>query len=537
MASAVLTYVMLVRRFFFRFFLQSWDDRPENHPTLKIGLVLLSLLLIILISIIGFNYFTYQRLFTDSGVFAAVAMHVLDGRLLYEEVWDHKPPMIYLINLIPVWLSDGSIYAIRLFESIYCTAALWALFFIVLRVFGNPGIALLSALAFHYHFLFPELFQGGNLTEEYGAYFSLAGILMAVFAQQDCRSSGKIFGFLAGFFFALAVFTKEPFLFPATVWLVFVLIPIHKPFSPIRGLYFLAGALTIVLMTFLLLARFGILDDWYDVLVYNMRYTENSNLGITVSEKVFGKLSMFYHIILRRSLVFQIFFYAGILSSLFITFVRKYRYFPWFCLLAFLADWAGIYLSGYNIEHYYLQILPSYILLTATGGKFIYDLLVRLKVSPAWLLVFLLSMIVLLDMQEVRQYVQRLTVNRGRVVTGSLTSAVTELKQEGDTLWVPWINNSRYYHETALLSPIRYPYIADHLFLDTPKSTGEDKRNFLTQSILDSPPAFIIVSDQELVHFRELGLNTLVDWIQQNYERFQRIQERDLYLLVRKSDD
>ena len=99
---------------------------------------------------------------------------------------------------------------------------------------------------------------------------------MAVFAQQDCRSSGKIFGFLAGFFFALAVFTKEPFLFPATVWLVFVLIPIHKPFSPIRGLYFLAGALTIVLMTFLL--RSANPDDWYDVLVYNMRHGKFKSL-------------------------------------------------------------------------------------------------------------------------------------------------------------------------------------------------------------------------------------------------------------------
>ena len=39
----------------------------------------------------------------DSSVFLYVARRIQDGGVPYRDVWDHKPPLIYLIGLLAGW--------------------------------------------------------------------------------------------------------------------------------------------------------------------------------------------------------------------------------------------------------------------------------------------------------------------------------------------------------------------------------------------------------------------------------------------------
>ena len=68
------------------------------------------------------NYVTHQPLYADQGVFTSGAMHVLRGRVLYKDICDHKPPMIYVINAASLWLGDGSRSTIWLVERFFADA-------------------------------------------------------------------------------------------------------------------------------------------------------------------------------------------------------------------------------------------------------------------------------------------------------------------------------------------------------------------------------------------------------------------------------
>ncbi|MEJ2552166.1 MAG: hypothetical protein P8Z34_15955, partial [Anaerolineales bacterium] len=43
----------------------------------------------------------------DSGIFAYGAEQMLDGKLLYRDVWDHKPPAVFYVNALAI-LIGGS---------------------------------------------------------------------------------------------------------------------------------------------------------------------------------------------------------------------------------------------------------------------------------------------------------------------------------------------------------------------------------------------------------------------------------------------
>jgi hypothetical protein len=54
--------------------------------------------------------------FEDSALFAAVARYLLEGEILYQDVFDHKAPAIYLQEMIRISLLGPSSLASRVFE-------------------------------------------------------------------------------------------------------------------------------------------------------------------------------------------------------------------------------------------------------------------------------------------------------------------------------------------------------------------------------------------------------------------------------------
>jgi hypothetical protein len=111
----------------------------------------------------------------DSGVFLYIGHALLAGQVPYKDVWDHKPPAIYFIDALGLWLGAGSLWGIWLLESLSLALAGWCTYSAIRRDFGAmPAFA--GSVAWICSM--PLVCNGGNVTEEW-ALLPAAALIFA----------------------------------------------------------------------------------------------------------------------------------------------------------------------------------------------------------------------------------------------------------------------------------------------------------------------------------------------------------------------
>lgn len=523
--------------FLLRLLLNRWVKQPNDRNYGKFASVTILCLILFIISWISLNFYTRQRLYTDSGVFATVSQHLLSGKTLYLDVWDHKPPLIYWIDAVPIVMGDGSIQAIRFYERIYAVIGLCAFFFTVLWIFQNPLLAFVASLAFNLHFFNPIVFQGGNLTEEYAVVFMVCGMALAAAARARGGSCNVILAGVSGLLFSLAVFCKETFLVSAIPWFAYLVIDPQPGvrFAGRRALFFLGGAFLPAFVWAAVLLIQGNGKDWLDVLSFNVQYARRSQSSPTFGGSVFAHARAIAQYVARQTVTVHLLAWVGLLGACILPFVKKCGYFPWFCLAVVGFDFGATMIGGYEIGHYYLQFIPGYILLAASGAAFLLNIRASSLSWKVGVSLFILALFLGFDGRPLSLYRLRLTTPAGKPPLGAISQTILERKKPGDTLWAGRGDNSKFYFETGLLSPSKYIYVYDHLFLDTWLNSGQEKRDCLTGQLMANPPAYIILSRQDFSHFRGLGLHELMDWIESQYQKDAGVFEEGNELFVLRS--
>ena len=517
-------------------FLDCWREEPTSRRALDAGLIVVLYLVLVALAWISLNFHSHHRLYTDAGIFAAVAEHLLQGKFLYKEVWDHKPPMIYCLNFIPLLFGDGTANSIIQLERFFSVVGVTVFFWITLIALKNPFLAFFASSAFLFHFFEPNVFQGGNLTEEYAAYFVLLGIVAAVASREWLGNISIACCMISGLFFSLAIFTKEPFLLSAIPWFVFLFL--QKKYSRrqilLRGIGYGIGALLPVVFFLVYFGMNGILSDWLDVLSYNYQYAKQSTSLESFWVRWKEHIRVASQFVTGQTITFQLAFLLGIVATGFPAFVKKYGYFPWVCVAAFVLEFIATGISGYPIGHYYLQLVGSYILVGAVGGAFWIDWFQRNRLSQFWVLAVFLTSLLVADSVPGQMALRRIVTPPGRSGIGPISQAIRERKKAGDTIWVVVGDNSRYYLETGLLSPTKYIYLFEHLFLDTRNSTREEKQNLIRDQLTLHPPTYIILSGRAIACLEKLGLRDRLEWINSHYE-IDNVREEENFLYVYKS--
>ena len=171
------------------------------------------------------NYLSGIRPAPDAGEYVSGAMMLTEGRVLYKEIFEAKPPTIYILNALALSVGDGTYHSIRILERVLAVAGALLVFFIVLTVFERRSLAAVTAIAYSFYASQSPVIEEGNVTEEYAVVFVLARILCVVRAVlRDNRLSPR-FSVLSGVCFSCAVLTKEPFIF----WLAGYLLDSGSP--------------------------------------------------------------------------------------------------------------------------------------------------------------------------------------------------------------------------------------------------------------------------------------------------------------------
>ncbi len=310
----------------------------------KKNLFLILVLPVLIFIVLRFPSFYESYWYGDEGIYAGVGHQLVDGKKLYQEVWDHKPPFIYLLFSGADLLGwpEGLIFLKGL-------SVILGILTIILvnKIFANrvEQLPRFIGLIFLSLFLGSTILEGNVVNAEIiFILFNLLGFFLLL--------KEKHFG-LIGLLFYLSLMTK----IPGTVefgLILFIFIGVYLKEeginSVIKKIVSLALGFFVPLTITLGFFYFqGTLSDFiYANITFNVFYSVDKNnftylAGLNIPNTIIKLLS-----------------YAAILVYTWYGYLkRKLSKIGFLVINLFGAQFLSSLLSGKNYGHYFIQILPG----------------------------------------------------------------------------------------------------------------------------------------------------------------------------------
>lgn len=309
----------------------------EHHKIL----LLFSLIIILLRLPSFFEPYWYG----DEGVYLTLGQAVRQGLVLYRDIHDNKPPLLYWLAA----LAENLFW----FKFLLLTASLFslALFYKFCRlVFSESKKASLLALIFFTLFTTLPLLEGNIVNaENFLILFTIAGFLLII-AKNEISSS---VAFSTGICFSLAILFKVPA--GADFGAVFLFLLFFRPFKIIKKslLPLLAGLiLPIFMVTFYYFLRGAFNEFFTAAFMQNIGYLSSWQTGSHASKAL--PLGLITRGVFVLVVALGLFLWRRKLTPPFILITL------WFTFSLF-----GATLSGRPYAHYLLEVVPSLSLLLA----------------------------------------------------------------------------------------------------------------------------------------------------------------------------
>ena len=311
----------------------------------------------------------------DYGFYAYIGDQILHGKLPYRDAWESKPPAIFYLNALALWIGRGSRWGIWIVEYICLVLSIGISYSTLRRLWGTwaaLGGTLLWLIGLSL------TLEGGNLTEEYPLVLHFLSI--ALFLQLAKTPERRLTSLLLGLAFGISfLFRPNNAVIEAAVILTLLILRIIQ--RDIRNIvqqviWIGIGALAPVVLTGLYFWSQGLLPDLLDAsILYNLTYSStaiSSTPPLTTGFRIFGAAAW-------AAL-------AGYAVAAFRA-SRKDTFFPVY-LLALIGWPMVIFMSDpakRNYAHYFINWLPF---LGILGGLAIHFLTVRIPAAiqdgPAW---------------------------------------------------------------------------------------------------------------------------------------------------------
>ena len=286
---------------------------------------------------------------TDSGVFLTVGTQMKNGLMPYRDTFDHKGPVLYIINYLGVLINETS--GIIVFEFLALLVAVIFMYKIArLKIKNRYTSLFLTFIIFSLYLTF-NIIDRGNLTEEYAMPFIAISLFYYLKYLMGKKVSYLNIGVI-GFCFACVLMLRVNMV---SIWavfsiIIFVKMLLEKKFSELwkMVLSFLVGTLVVILPIFAWLFIGGAFSDFIDVyLRFNMSYAKTGVNGIV------STIAYFLETI--------ILFLSAILT-LYYNFIKKsstnYRLLWRSYLCAFVVAVVLACMSGRNYPHYGMVLIP-----------------------------------------------------------------------------------------------------------------------------------------------------------------------------------
>jgi hypothetical protein len=298
---------------------------------------IIPLLLILFIVLIKLPNFFEPHHQVDESIYLTIGQGLREGKTLYKDIFDHKPPLIYWLSFFTKDLIQFKI--LGLFFSL--TSAFY-FYRISQKLFKSNFLVTFSNLLFIF-LSFTPIFEGNSVNGEL-IFITFNLIAINLFLEQK-----KDYSFLVGLFFSLAILTKiSAFSGILTAFLFIIL-----TFSKKKKISYLKKGLTgfifpIVITLIWSLWQGNLLETYQSVFIYNLLYVRYDLLKIAFPLSVL--LSLPVKIIANFLLTFIV--YKNYKRN-------KINKKQLLIFILFINQLFFALLSNRDYKHYFLQIIPS----------------------------------------------------------------------------------------------------------------------------------------------------------------------------------
>jgi hypothetical protein len=482
----------------------------NNH---KENIVLLAIILFIQLPSSPFNM---RYSFRDPGVFLYSGWRLLNGEVPYIGFWDHKPPLIYLINSIGLFISGNSTWGVWFIESFFLFLASITSYKLIKKMFGFfPAIlgTFLWLMTCYY------LVEGGNYTTEYTIPFQFLSLIIFFYSINN----NKTFNFfIIGIFGGIAFFLKPTSI---GVWVSIIIYLLISSFQKenmkskiIEITSIIIGFLCIFILISIYFLKNNAFYEFIDsVFVYNFYYS-TQNLGFR--ERLWNLINFSP---LRTTGIISI----SALAIPLIIFeldnstedkLNNNRPLLIIILIDFLIEWMLINLPGKSYIHYYLTLMPSLAIFSSYLFWIIDSQVIKsnnnkMMKNTVYLLIFaLMSLLSIRDYKNTSNYLNSHQADL-------IISFIQENSREDDYILL-WGAESAVNFHSKRVSPSKYFY---QYPLFKPGFTSEGKIIKFLDDIIINEPKFIIDTNREDYPFFEFPINTTeimdrIEIIRSNYK-------------------
>lgn len=244
---------------------------------------------------------------TDSSVFKTVAMVMEHGGMPYKDTFDHKGPLVYIINWLGNRISDYR--GVWVIEFVFLLITLIALYKTA-RLFCDKAFSYVSVF-FSFSLLF-TYFDGGNYTEEYALPFiAIAQYIFIDYLVNNVISKSRLI--ICGLSLAAVLMLRPNMI---AIWIVMCLLIlgeliITKSWKNLGEftLWFVLGMAILILPIMIWLAVGGAIKDfWQDFIVFNFSYS-------AAVASTAGRVNAFFGLIASTSCLIALFITCFLVKS------------------------------------------------------------------------------------------------------------------------------------------------------------------------------------------------------------------------------
>lgn len=457
----------------------------------------------------------------DEGIYQALGLGIDNGRILYRDIFDNKPPLLYLIY--GIFNSDQ--FLLRLSSLMFGIFSVALFFKLCQKVLNNKAASYISTFAFAVIFGLP--IAEGNIAnaENFMLLFNiLAGLLVLKAAEIETEAKKTLLLFMAGIILSISFLFKIVGIFDFAAFFLFLFFvnfskntrDIFRLENIFKELKKLLPLLTGFVLPIIFITVYFILND---SLSYFLKASFSNNIGYVGYGNKFIIPQGFLLIkllILSLGLLF-IFLKRELLGK------ERVFIYIWFFFSLFNA-----FFSGRPYTHYVLVVVPSFCLILGL-------LILKNKYVKFDILIFVISTFFLLTQfsyyvktvfyyQNFIHFIsgQKSVYDYQRFFDGNtpndyeIAGYINNHLSKNDNLFI-WGNNAQVYKLTNKLPPGRYT-VAYHI------TNYEDGYKNTEDGLSEKNPKFIIIMPNAPIYpFSLLGYSQKININGINiYERLSR---------------
>lgn len=180
-------------------------------------LYIILLIITIILTLISLNSSPLYNgsLSVDSSVFIVMAKGLLNHQIIYKDLFDHKGPIIYIINLIAILINKD--FGLYIVETLLIYINIIFIYKIAKLILKKAKMSVYLLICSIYYLLFFIFISGGNLTEEYADVFISIG-LYYILGILNIDIFNKKNWIMVGMMFSIVVLIKPSYI---ALWIAF----------------------------------------------------------------------------------------------------------------------------------------------------------------------------------------------------------------------------------------------------------------------------------------------------------------------------